>query len=321
MSPVPESLILASRGSRLALLQAEAVVELFRRAHPAVEVSVAPVTTAGDRDRRPFGAIGEVGLFTTEVERAVLEGRADAAVHSAKDLTAELGEGCALVCVPPRGPVAEVVVGGAGASGEERLHSLSPGARVGTSSMRRRVLVSEARPDLEVTELRGNLDTRLARVAGGDPEAAILAAAGIERLGADAPCAPLDPAWWVPAPAQGAVAVEALAERRDLAELFAPLEDPGARTEITCERAFARRLQGGCSVPLGCLARAEGGRLVATGWLGSPLGAQPLRDRISGPLGDAVSLGAELAEAILEAGGDDILADLRETTAVQPSPP
>jgi len=321
MSPVPESVVLASRGSRLALLQARAVVELLGRAHPAVDVSVVAVTTAGDRDRRPFRAIGGVGLFTTEVERAVLEGRADAAVHSAKDLTAELGEGCVVLCVPGRGPVADVVVGGTGASGEERLQSLRAGAKVGTSSMRRRVLVSEARPDLEVTELRGNLDTRLERVAAGDPEAAILAAAGIERLGADAPCALLDPAWWVPAPAQGAVAVEALAERRDLAELFAPLEDPGARAEITCERAFARRLQGGCSVPLGCLARAEGGRLVATGWLGSPLGAQPIRDRISGPPGDAGSLGAELAEAILEAGGADILADLRETTAVQPSPP
>jgi hydroxymethylbilane synthase len=321
MSSIPDSLVIASRGSRLAQRQARIVSELVTKTHPRVAVEISTVATAGDRDRRSFAAIGGRGLFFSEVEREVVERRADVAVHSAKDLTSDLAPGCAIVCVPPRAAVADVVIGGGGEHGEERLRALRPGATVGTSSMRRRLLVGEARPDVEVVEFRGNLDTRLAKVARGEVDAAILAAAGIERLGAEVSCAPLDPEWWIPAPAQGALAVEALAARVDLAELFAPLEDPQARAEISCERTFARTLEGGCSVPLGCLARAGAGGLVATGWLASPLTAQSMRDRISGPVVHAEALGAELAHAVLAGGGDELLADARDADAVEPSPP
>jgi len=321
MSSLPDSLVIATRGSRLARRQAHMVSKLITEAHPHVAVEISTVATEGDRDRRAFAAIGGRGLFVSEVEREVVEGRADIAVHSAKDLTADLAPECAIVCVPPRAAVADVVAGGWGDRGEERLRALRPGATVGTSSMRRRLLVGEARPDVAVVELRGNLDTRLDKVARGEVDAAILAAAGIDRLGAEASCAPLDPAWWIPAPGQGALAVEALAARTGVAELFAPLEDSAARAEISCERAFARTLEGGCSVPLGCLARAGAGGLVATGWLASPLTQQSIRDRISGPVGSAEALGTELAKAVLAGGGDELLADVREADAPEPSPP
>jgi hydroxymethylbilane synthase len=321
MSLPSNRLILATRGSRLALKQADFVARLVTRSHPAVSVEIHTVTTTGDTDTRPFAAIGGKGLFTSEVERAVVEGQADVAVHSAKDLTAELAHGCSIVCVPARASAHDVVVGGAGAGGEERIASLARGAAVGTSSMRRRALLAEARPDLETRELRGNLDTRLRKVEEGEIDAAVLAAAGIERLHGKPPSGALDPTWWVPAPGQGALAVEALDERTDLWELFDGLDDPAARAEVTAERAFAARLEGGCSVPLGCHARASETRLVLTGFLGSPDGSGNLRDRLSGSLSEASQLGGELADAILGAGGDEILAELKDIDAPEPVEP
>ena len=314
---LPARLVIASRGSRLALRQAELVADMVSRAHPRIAVEIKTVTTRGDRDGRPFRSIPGKGLFTSEVEREVLEGRADIAVHSAKDLTAGLGPGCTIVCVPLRASAHDVVVGGEGPSGDEILAGLPAGARVGTSSIRRRALLTERRPDLEVLDLRGNLDTRLAKVDRGDVDVAILAAAGLERLEATeaGSMGALDPASWVPAPAQGALAVEALVERSDLVTLFGPLDDPAVRAEVECERAFGERLEGGCSVPLGCLARAADGHIAVTGFLGAPDGSYALRDRISGPASAAVDLGRELATAILDAGGRDILEDIADQEA------
>ncbi len=285
----------------------------MRTSHPTIETEIRTVKTTGDRDQRPFSQIGGKGLFTTEVEREVVEGRADVAVHSAKDITSELAPGCRIVCVPERANVHDVFVGGRGDDADMRLGSLPPGARIGTSSMRRRALLLEARPDVEPVELRGNLDTRVRKVAEGEVDAAILAAAGIERLGLIVSAAPLDPQSWIPAPAQGALAVEALEERDDLISLFEPLNDVKAVAEVTCERAFAAHLEGGCSVPLGCLARTSGRELAVWGYLGRPDGSQGLRDRISGGVHEARSLGRELAEAILVGGGDEIREDIRET--------
>jgi hydroxymethylbilane synthase len=312
MSPIPERLVLATRGSRLALRQTEIVSEALRSRYPSIEIEVLAVRTRGDRDQRPYRQIGGKGLFTTEVERQVIEGRADAAVHSAKDLTSELGPGCEIASVLPRASAHDVVAGGEGDSGEERLASLPSGARVGTSSLRRRSLLGEVRPDLEVAELRGNLDTRLRKAAEGEVAAAILAAAGLERLGLLEGSFGLATDRWIPAPAQGALAVEVLTERADVKEVFESIGDPRARVEVTCERAFSERLEGGCSVPLGCLARVDetGARVVASAFLGLPDGSQTMRDRISGGAHEAVALGRELADAMLSAGGRDILSEL-----------
>jgi hydroxymethylbilane synthase len=310
---ITNRIVIASRGSQLALRQTEILGDLLRSVEPGIQIEVLTVSTKGDEDKsRPFSALGTKGIFTTEVEAEVLAGNADVALHSAKDLTAELAPGCVLICVAPRADARDVVVGGEGESGEERLGSLPPGARVGTSSMRRKLLLAEMRADLEVVEFRGNLDTRLRKVADGEVDAAVLAAAGIARLRVDpAIAAPLDPTRWIPSPAQGALAVEALGERSDLNELFGRIADPEATTEVTCERAFSARLEGGCSVPLGCHARASERGLLVTGMLGSPLTNQVLRDRISGSANEAEALGVELAEAILAAGGDEVLEDIK----------
>ena len=319
--PSNGKLVIASRGSKLALRQAHIVGDLVVAAHPGLEIEVRTVKTTGDRDQRPFGEIGGRGLFTSEVEREVVEGRADVAVHSAKDLTAELFDGCAIVCVPPRARVEDVVVGGRGSTGEERLANLPAGATVGTSSIRRRALLAELRPDLEPVDFRGNLDTRLKKVAEGQVDVAILAGAGIDRLGTPADVASLDPERWTPPPGQGAIAVEASLDRDDVADLFVGLGDPGAMAEIVCERAFGSRLEGGCSVPLGCLARASNGNLVASGFLATPDSSAVLRDKVSGDASDAEGLGRELGAAILAAGGDEILEELRDEESVRPSPP
>lgn len=301
--------------------QAEMIADALRQVHPGIEVVLQPVATQGDRDSRPFEQIGGRGLFVKEVEAAVAEGRADLAVHSAKDLTSELAPGCRLLCVPARGPAHDVVVGSVGATGEERLGRLRDGARVGTSSMRRRAQLAEAAPNLIAEEFRGNLDTRLRKVADGIVDAAIVAAAGVGRLGVKADAAPLDPSWWVPAPAQGALAVEGLDDRIDLEELLRPLHDEATAAAVRCERAFSAALEGGCSVPLGCLAEVRDGRLVVAGYLGSPDGGYAFRDRVSGPLADAAALGTELAGAIADGGGRDILDELRATGSVEPAQP
>lgn len=313
---------IATRGSKLALRQTEIVSELVRSVSPDIQIEVVTVSTKGDVDARPYAEIGGKGLFMSEVEREVLDGRADIAVHSAKDLTSELAPGCTIVCVPPRAPSHDVVVGaGTDRDGGRRLGALAAGAVVGTSSMRRRALLAEARSDLTVVELRGNLDTRLGKVARGEVEAAILAAAGIERLGADVSVGALDPDAWVPAPAQGALAVEARSDRPDIVELFRAIDDPTSHAEVTAERAFGAALEGGCSVPLGCRAVVTGDQMVVNGYLGWPNGSQSFRDRISGPPNDAESLGKELAFAIRSCGGDELLADLREDESPTPQAP
>jgi hydroxymethylbilane synthase len=317
---ITTEITVATRGSRLALAQTQIVEDLLKRSHSELVVHVEVVSTSGDRDARPFSAIGGKGLFTSEVERAVAEGRADFAVHSAKDLTAELASGCALICIPERAPAYDVVLGGTGATGEERLGALPRDATVGTSSMRRKSLLAEARPDVSPVEFRGNLDTRMRKVGQGEVDAAIVAAAGLLRLGVK-DLAPLDPERWIPAPAQGALAIEARTDRADVRELFSGLEDAGARAAVMCERAFARSLEGGCSVPLGCHAVVREGRVVVSGYLGSPFGGDSFRDRISGPIADAEALGAELADAIIHAGGGDVLEEIREMTAEEvPAP-
>jgi hydroxymethylbilane synthase len=310
MTPNPDRLVIASRGSRLALTQTSWVASALEAAHPGLTTEVLVVKTKGDVDQRPFAEIGGKGIFSSEVERAVAQGEADIAVHSAKDLTDTATPECVIVAVPVREAAGDVVVGGTGDTGEERLGTLPAGAVVGTSSIRRRALLAESRPDLKVVELRGNIDTRLDKVAQGQVDAAILAAAGLHRLGSEVSTGPLGTDHWVPAPGQGALAIQARSDRADVAALLKAIDDPTTAACLMAERAFAARLEGSCNVPLGCLAQSRHGNLVLMGYLGLPDGARSMRDRVSGPPSDAASMGRELAEAILAGGGDEIMEEL-----------
>jgi hydroxymethylbilane synthase len=317
---VRRSLSLGTRGSQLALRQAGIVADRLRRQYPKLGLELVTVATRGEGDSRPFARIGEGGLFTTELGAAVATGAVDVAVHSAKDLTGELAPETTIVCVPERAVPADVILGGEGATGEEAVESLSRGAVVGTSSTRRRALLMETRPDLEVVELRGNLDSRLPRI-GRDVDAAVVAAAGLERLAPSSlpSCVALDPWTWVPAPGQGALAVQALRERGDLADLFEPLRDATATLELEAEWAFAEAVGGGCSSALGCFARIEREMMEVVAFLGVADGSRCLRRRTRGSARDAAALGRNLADELLREGAGELLAAMR-TEAVRPVP-
>ena len=268
MSP----LRLGTRGSALALAQARWVAERL----PG-DVELVEITTAGDLDR----ARGDKSRWTGALERALLEGSIDAAVHSAKDVPGELADGTALAAVPAREDPRDVVVG-----------ALREGARVGTSSLRRRAQLLAWRPDLEVVELRGNVDTRLRKLADGEVDALVLAAAGLARLGrSDVAAAPLEGDVFVPAPGQGCLAVQARAGER-----FDAVDDPDAHAALSAERAVVARLGASCHTPVGI--HFNGSSMAA--FAGLPDGSEWLLDEASDP--------DVLAERMLSAGVADLLA-------------
>lgn len=282
----------ATRRSALALAQSRAVAaSLEAHGH---EVSLLEMTTSGDRwslAGAPDQPGADVkGMFVKELEEALLDGRADIAVHSAKDLPGDLPSGLAVLATPPREDPGDVLVGQPGG-----LAALAPGARVGTTSPRRRAQVLAARPDLQVIELRGNVDTRLAKLDAGEADAIVLAAAGLARLGItrpDAVALPVDAC--LPAAGQGIVAIEGRADDDAVRAACAVLDDPASRACLAAERAFLARLGGGCSVPAGALCTRDGESLrMRAWWDGSGLSAD-----ISGDIGDPAGLGARAAEQV-----------------------
>jgi hydroxymethylbilane synthase len=297
-----------TRRSALALIQANEVGEGLRARGATVEI--VPMRTEGDRlDGAPLALVGGKGLFVREIEESLLASRIDVAVHSLKDLPAELPPGLCLAALPPRADARDVLVtrGGGG------LRDLPPGAVVGTSSPRRRALVLAARPDLRVEPLRGNVDTRLRKLESGACDAVILAAAGLQRLGLmPARAEMLDPEDFVPAVGQGIIAVEArVADGQTLAALAA-LDDRTTRACAEAERAFLGRLGASCNSPLGAhatvLAGGENLRLMAL--VASDDGSALLRTQGAGAVARAAALGRDLADALLERGAAE-LAPLR----------
>lgn len=302
---------LASRGSALALWQAEHVKALLEAAHDGLRVEIEVIRTTGDRITDvPLARIGDKGLFTKEVDGAVLEGRAHAAIHSLKDVPTALPEGLALGAILEREDPSDALVVAPGRP--TRLRDLPSGAKVGTSSLRRRSQLLHARSDLKVEDLRGNLDTRLGRVADGGYDAVILALAGIRRLGREETVASvLGPPDWLPAVGQGALAVAIAAEDEDTTALVRILEDGDTRRATTAERALLRRLEGGCQVPIGALAEVVGGRLRLRALVASLDGRSLVRGEIEGEPGTAEAMGRTLAEELLERGADAILERIR----------
>lgn len=281
---------LGTRSSTLALAQAEAVAAALGGAE------VVPVKTAD-------GEIGDKGRFVRGVETALLDGGVDLGVHSAKDLPGELPAGLALVGVPGRADPSDAFVGTAGS-----LDAVGPGARIGTSSLRRRSQLLALRPDLEIAALRGNVDTRLAKLEAGDYDGIVLATAGLERLGRDDEIAfRFELGDLTPAPGQGCLALEGRDEDADAATAAGRISDRAALIELTAERAATRSLGASCDTPVGVCARFDGAELTLSGYAGLVDGSEWVRDRVSGDPDQPAALGEALAERMVAAGARAIL--------------
>jgi hydroxymethylbilane synthase len=296
---------IATRKSALALWQAEYVKSELLRHHPQLTVELVPMSTQGDKILdTPLAKIGGKGLFVKELEQAMLEGRADIAVHSMKDVPVEFPPGLMLHTICPRENPQDAFV-------SNQFHSLADlplGAVVGTSSLRRQCQLKALRPDLTVRDLRGNVNTRLAKLDSGEYAAIILAAAGLIRLGFSQRIASLLPVETsLPANGQGAVGIECRIDDKAVQQLLMPLEHSATRSCVLAERAMNRKLQGGCQVPIGAYAEISGDTLWLRGLVGAVDGSEIIRHELSGPVAQAESLGTALAEHLLQQGAGRIL--------------
>lgn len=304
----PQRIVIATRESRLALWQAEHVKARLEALHPACQVELLGMTTRGDQILdKPLAKVGGKGLFIKELEAALLDGRADIAVHSMKDVPMQLADEFALVATSAREEPRDALV----SNKYQSLDDLPPGAVVGTSSLRREAQLHAGFPYMAVSPLRGNLDTRLRKLDAGEFDAIILAAAGLMRLGlAERIRALLPTEQSLPAVGQGALGIEACAGREDVAAWLAPLNDPATAACVAAERAVSRALAGSCEVPLGAYAEVSGGELWLRGFVASPDGSRMARAELRGAWAEAESLGGQLAELLRRQGADDILASL-----------
>ena len=307
---MPSSVLrVGTRGSVLALTQTDLAIAALRTAAAArdvdFEVDVVRITTKGDQMKdKPFEAIGPKGVFAKEIERALLDDEIDVAVHSLKDLPSDEPDGLVIAAVLEREDPRDVLVSRDG----QLLSELPPDAVVGTSSSRRRALLGIARPDLRTIALRGNVDTRLEKIASGEMDAGILAGAGLVRLGRENEITEwLDPMQFVPAPGQGTLAIETRSDRygSDLSWI-ADVDHPDTRACTEAERAFMRGVEGGCEVPLGAWARVEEGEIVCEGFLSSADGATSIRDVARGS--EPKTVGHDLAQQFLAAGAGELTA-------------
>ncbi|MDI6901098.1 MAG: hydroxymethylbilane synthase [Anaerosomatales bacterium] len=301
-------LMIGTRGSKLALWQSEHIKARLEEL-TGLPVGLKVIKTTGDKVLDvPLAKVGGKGLFTKEIEVELLTGTVDLAVHSMKDVPTELPDGCVIAATPQRVDPRDVIVAGEGID----LDSLPSGARVGTSSLRRRSQLLALRPDVEIVDVRGNLDTRMRKAETGEVDAVILAAAGITRMGwADRITHYIDPAQMVPAVGQGAIGVEIRADDAFMAEVCERLTDADTLTCVTAERVVMRRLEGGCQVPIGAYCRREGDRLVIDAFVGSLDGTTLLRHRLEGDVAEPVMLGEAMVDRLLDMGATDILAEIR----------
>ena len=308
-----DTLRIATRKSPLALWQAEDVKARLEALHPDLAVELVTMTTRGDvLLDSPLAKIGGKGLFVKELEVAMLEGRADIAVHSVKDVPATLPDGLHISTILARENPHDAFVSSGFAGPDE----LPEGARVGTCSLRRQAQLLARRPDLKILQLRGNVNTRLAKLDAGEFDAIILAAAGLIRLGMrERIRAELDVERSLPAAGQGIVGIESRLGDERVAGYLAGLHDEAAAVRVAAERALSARLDGGCQVPIGAYSLLEGDALWLRGLVASPDGRTIVRAEVRGAAADAHALGVGLAETLLERGADRLLAELGLTPA------
>ena len=295
------------------MVQSEWTAATLRALYPSANVEIIGMTTKGDQILdKPLAQIGGKGLFIKELETALEDGRADIAVHSMKDVPMTLPHGFSVVIVGQREDVRDAFVSNRFAS----LESLPLGATVGTSSLRRESQLRHARPDLKIEALRGNVNTRLAKLDAGNFDAIILAAAGLKRLGFnDRIRASLSPINYLPAIAQGALGIEYQTARADVAVWLAPFADVATTAMVNAERAFGRALTASCDVPLGAHATLDDGALTLDGFVAMPDGSRMIRRAMTGTVANAEALGTALAAALIEEGAGEILASLSRHSA------
>jgi hydroxymethylbilane synthase len=299
---------IATRKSALALWQANHVRDLLLDAHPGIEIELVKIVTKGDRILdRPLAEIGGKGLFLKELERAMLKGEADLAVHSMKDVPASMEEGLVLDAVLPRANPYDALVSRKG----QLLADLPAGSRIGTSSLRRKSQLLALRPDLEVADLRGNVDTRLRKLDEGQYDAIILACAGLERLGlGERITETLQPPDWLPASTQGIIGLQCRQDDAHTRSLIEPLADSDTMVVASAERSVARVLEATCQVPLAAHAVLEGGTVRLRSVVSTPDGKESIWASGEGPSADAVALGERVAADLLKNGAGKIMADL-----------
>ncbi len=291
---------IGSRGSQLALWQAHWIQARLEKLGEQCRIEI--IKTTGDKITDvALSQVGTKGLFTKEIEEALLAGAIDIAVHSLKDMPTELPAGLALAAIPEREDPRDALIG-------RRLEDLAPGARVGTGSLRRAAQLRALRPDLQIEDIRGNVDTRLRKLDDGRYDAIVLAAAGLRRLGLDHRIAEIfDPSVMCPAVGQGALAVETRADNGPAFQIARDLEDLDTRTAVTAERAVLASLGGGCQAPMGAHATVESRSVLLHAILVSPDGTQLIRQEMLGPVDEAAALGHALGHQLLAGGGKQIL--------------
>ncbi len=313
MATSREKLVIGTRGSKLALWQSEYIKSLVEGI-TGLPVELKIIKTTGDKILDvPLAKVGGKGLFTKELEVELLAGTVDLCVHSMKDVPTELPDGCIILAMPERVDPRDVMVSGAGYD----LATLPKGGKLGTSSLRRRSQVVAMRPDLEIVDVRGNLDTRMGKAENGELDAVILAAAGIKRLGwGDRISSFIPTEQMVSAVGQGAIGIEVRENDEFMAEVCAKIAHAETVTCVTAERVVMRKLEGGCQVPIGAYARIENGELVMDAFVGSVDGTEILRDQLTGSVDNPVELGEKMVARLLDMGAHEILAAIREADDV-----
>lgn len=299
---------IGTRGSKLALHQASWVGQSLRRAFPHLDITLVTIKTRGDKILdSPLSKVGGKGLFVKEIEEALLGGRVDVAVHSVKDVPAEMLPGLAISAIPEREDARDVLI----SRGVRTLAELPFGAKVGTSSLRRRAQLLRLRNDLRIVPVRGNVDTRMKKLDQGELDAIVLAAAAVHRLGLEGKVAEFfSEEDLVPAVGQGALAVETRTGDGAVVKMVQALDHADSRLCVEAERAFMRRLGGGCQVPVGAYAIKDGAELELRGMVAAPDGEVIFREMLRGPARDGARLGEALAERILDQGAGKLLTSL-----------
>ncbi len=303
---------IASRASKLALVQSNYISNLLQNLSGHIDISIVKISTKGDRDKSDFLYKSDsMGFFTSEVENALLDGRADLAVHSLKDLPTACTEGLKVAAIPKRESVADALITSSQATS---IVALPKGSTVGTSSLRRIAQLHRLRNDIKCVPLRGNVETRVSKVASGQVDAAVIACAGLNRLGlSDKISAILPPQEFLPAPAQGALAVQIRTDDNELDELVSKLDDQNSRIAVEAERAILASMHGGCSIPLGVYSQISNDNITIDAVISDVEGDKYIKHSINGHIAQANLCAEKLAQELLNTGGREILEQIRNS--------